>query len=102
MKIFSPEERAVYLATRNRKLLIVVDYRHTQEAREEMIHFVFFGGILTQSEVIKIVLQIEEIKAYKFCNLDEINKFTGESIGQRIERAMKAINSDGCIYQDSK
>lgn len=160
MKLFSLDERAQYLAKRNRKLmsstvvfpdelgnvlvlettykenwevpgggieenespleaairetkeelglelkdprLVGVDYRHTQIEKEEMLHFVFLGGVLSEADKRKIKLQADEIKAYEFVNHKEVYKLCGSNIGSRVERALKAINSGSCIYWDSR
>ncbi|HEY4504319.1 MAG TPA: NUDIX domain-containing protein [Candidatus Paceibacterota bacterium] len=80
--------------------LIVVDYRHTQAGKEEMLHFVFFGGILTDIEKSKIKLQADELKAHRFVNIEEVYKLCGIGIGQRVERALEAIRSNTAIYWD--
>jgi len=82
--------------------LIGVDYRHTQSGKEEMLHFVFFGGVLDQAKISQIKLQPEELKAYKFVDLAEVYKLCGPKIGPRVERAIRVIKSGTCIYWDSK
>lgn len=160
MKTFTPQERAQYLAARNRKLMsstmifldaegqvlilettyktnwevpgggveknespiqaairetkeelgititnpkfLGVDYRHTQEEKEEMMHFVFFGGVLTHNQIADIILQEDEVKRFKFANLEEVKQLCGTRIGPRVERALTAISTSSCIYHDSE
>ncbi|OHB17750.1 MAG: hypothetical protein A2749_01790 [Parcubacteria group bacterium RIFCSPHIGHO2_01_FULL_45_26] len=79
-----------------------VDYRHTQKGKEEMLHFVFFGGVLDKSKINQIKLQPEELKAYKFVDLEEVYKICGPNIGPRVGRALGAIRTSSSIYWDSK
>src|SRR3989338_3901220 len=82
--------------------LVAVDYRHTQVGKEEMLHFVFFGGILSKTESNMIKLQADELSAYKFVNLKEVYSLCGPGIGSRVERAIEALKSNTCIYWDSR
>ena len=82
--------------------LVGVDYRHTQGGKEEMLHFVFFGGVLADTEIRKIKLQSDELKACRFVNIEEVHSLCGSGIGSRVSRGLEAISSNICIYWDLK
>ncbi|MEK7535945.1 MAG: NUDIX hydrolase [Patescibacteria group bacterium] len=87
--------------TINRPDLLGVDYRHTSTEREEMMHFTFLGGVLSQKMIDKIVLQQDEIESFKFVSRHELEALTGSRVSARVARALTAIKSSSCVYWDS-
>lgn len=87
------------------KQMLVCDYWYPTEGREDNIHFIFFGGILDDSEIDKIQLSKEEISKYEFIpfETDKDRERIGSRprVGPRVLQALQALDIGESFYLEN-
>lgn len=78
--------------------LLCVDYRTALDRGEESIQFIFHGGVLSAERIEAIVLQEDELDAFKFVDpAGDISELrTG--LRRRLPQCIEAIRSSTTIY----
>ncbi len=82
--------------------LLCVDYETKDRRGAESLKFIFDGGIVTQAQIAKIILQEDELSAYTFAPfadaLEKLNAFSS----RRTERALTARKNGGTVYLENQ
>lgn len=76
---------------------IGVDYQKKEEYSESL-HFMFYGGALSNKQIEKIKLQLSELSEYKFVEISEATKMLSANLGKRVENCLEAIDKHKAIY----
>ncbi|WP_067469752.1 NUDIX domain-containing protein [Nocardia amamiensis] len=74
--------------------LLVVDYVRPQDGRPEGVVFVFDGGVLTETDVSRMVLNPIEIISAGFYSLAEVAKLVKPLLADRLSAALEATRED--------
>jgi 8-oxo-dGTP diphosphatase len=80
--------------------LLCIEYRSTAPPKTESLQFVFYGGVLTTSQIQQIRLPPDEIKVYEFISINEAKNKLGELSAQRIQWAWKALHDQRTVYAE--
>ena len=83
--------------------LLVVDWSPPRGRRPtDIMAFVFDGGVLSPGEIERIVLQVEELRSYRFCRVDdEVNETAGllpPILTKRVAAAVRARATGQTVY----
>ena len=78
------------------KQLLLIQYIK-RDGLKDYLHFIFYGGVITDKTIQKVVLQAEEIVEYGFFNMKQVRKLINPRNQKRIKYMMKAI-SEKRIY----
>ncbi len=66
----------------------------------DSIQCTFYGGILTEGQTSKIILQKEELEEYKFCSIEEALKLLRPRLSYRIRASLDAITKSIPVYTE--
>ncbi|KZM68169.1 hypothetical protein AWN90_09520 [Nocardia terpenica] len=77
--------------------LLVVDYVRPQDSRPEGVIFVFDGGVLTETDVAKMVLAEGEIESAGFYSLDQAETRVKPLLADRLTTALLAVEHGGPV-----
>ena len=64
------------------------------------MHFIFDGGILTDTQITNIKIQANELSKYRFVELEEAIQLLGEDLGPRVANAVKVKQEGTCSYAE--
>jgi 8-oxo-dGTP pyrophosphatase MutT (NUDIX family) len=78
--------------------LLSLDYR--QQENDEVLHFVFDGGILTEVQIEQIRLPTAELSEFRFVVRDQLSEVLTVRLASRLERAFVALEAGGMEYLD--
>ena len=81
--------------------LLCVDYTHAQPERTESLMFIFWGGVLTESEIASIRLPMDELSEYRFVEADEISMLLTATLANRVQKSLEMIHGHGEFYMES-
>lgn len=85
----------------NIERFLCVNYISVALKKDEFIVFIFYGGILTPSQIKNIKLPEKEISEYKFLKTEEALSLLSEGMRQRIPKCLKAIKNITSIYLEN-
>jgi ADP-ribose pyrophosphatase YjhB (NUDIX family) len=77
--------------------LLCVRYKPATDGWDGLL-FVFDGGVLDANEIQKIVLQEEELDAYKFVPLEEASQLVSKGTFAALTAAKQALKNKSIIY----
>ncbi len=80
------------------RFLSVAYYRNAGTEKGEGLQFMFYGGILDDDMVAHIILQKEELSAYKFVSIDDALQLLGKGLAVRLPFCINAINQEKPVY----
>lgn len=80
---------------------VCVDYVSGDGLALERFHFVFFGGVLNESEIGKIEVQSEELDGFKFVTAAEALGLLAPSMSRRLPHCLEAIKKEKIIYLEN-
>jgi len=69
--------------------------------RPEKIVFVFYGGILSETQIKNIKIQKDEIDEYRFVKPEETEPFLGERRFQRTLKCLEALKNNTVAYLEN-
>ncbi len=79
--------------------LLVVDYKSATVERPVCVQFVFDGGILTEQQLDSVVLQADEIEAWRMTPKHEaVTMVQTGGPASRLTRALAALHSGEAAY----
>jgi 8-oxo-dGTP diphosphatase len=73
---------------------------HSQQDDDEVLHFVFDGGVLTSVQIEQIRLPKAELSEYRFVARDKLAEVLPVRMANRLERAFVALETGGMQYLD--
>jgi len=82
--------------------LLCIEYQSLQGAKTESLHFIFYGGVLSERQVQQIKLPTDELSDLRFCKLDEAMKLLSPRLGERLVFALAALEQRRTIYVEDK
>lgn len=82
--------------------LLSVGYLRSHNDRGDSIRFIFWGGVLEDSTIARIMLQESELSEYRFVNLDEAAKLVRPSLHAQLAQSLTNVTalSNGVISQN--
>ena len=78
--------------------LLCTEYQSAQETRPQSVHFVFYGGLLSQRQIQQIQLPAGELSEFRFCHWDEAERMLCSWLAERLTFALKALEQRTTIY----
>ena len=82
--------------------LLCVDYTGETDTRTESLHFIFYGGIMTTTDIAAIRLPLEELSEFRFLPPPEAMSRLGKRLRLRVHHALKAIDSGQTCYLEEQ
>ncbi len=80
--------------------LLCVDYIEDRE-KGENIQFVFYGGILSQEDILKIKLQSDELESYQFLEPGDAVPLLGVRLAKRFPACLSALKNNTVLYLEN-
>lgn len=78
-----------------------VDYVFNHDERGERLLFIFFGGVLNDSEIKNIKLDGKEIIDYKFIKIEEATAYLNPLATTRTIKSFEALKDGKVIYLEN-
>lgn len=78
--------------------LVCIDYKKTKGYNLENLQFIFYGGILSDKEMVKINLENKELKGYKFISVNDNLNLLRPNLRKRLPNCLKAIKTNSVFY----
>jgi ADP-ribose pyrophosphatase YjhB (NUDIX family) len=82
--------------------LLCIDYMSPKDSglstKDENIQFIFYGGVLSDEEIIRIKIPKEEIGDFKFFSKEESLKQVGEKLANRLPACYEAMDIKISVY----
>lgn len=79
------------------KQLLLIQYIK-RDGLKDYLHFIFYGGIISDKTIQKIVLQAEEIGEYGFFNIGKVYKLVSPRNQRRMRYILMAISEKRIYY----
>lgn len=80
---------------------LCVDYKVDISGKGECLQFIFFGGILNQSQISNIQLDKKEIIDYKFVKFNEALLLLSEGLRMRLPKCLDALKENTSVYLEN-
>ncbi len=78
--------------------LLCVEYHSDDIRQTESVQFVFYGGVLEESQVPSITLQITELSEYRFAPCEEALHLLSCKLAKRLPYCIQALEKNTTIY----
>jgi 8-oxo-dGTP pyrophosphatase MutT (NUDIX family) len=78
--------------------LLCLEYRNQEERSSENLHFVFFGGVLSEKQIAEIKLPKAELAEYEFLPSEKAGHKLHPNVHRRVVAALKALKGQGAVY----
>lgn len=82
--------------------LLCLEYQSAHSRGTESLQFIFYGGLLNESEIASIRLPADELSAYRFCPRAEALSLLVPKLAKRTEFALRALEENTVIYLEDK
>ena len=86
----------------NQLALRLIDYCYRPIEQNESYQFIFSGDILTEAQIAAIKLPPEELKAFIFVKVEEIENYISNHGFERIRKALEALKNNTCYYHENQ
>ncbi|MBU6427215.1 NUDIX hydrolase [Patescibacteria group bacterium] len=81
---------------------LCVDYSPREsDEKNESLRFIFYAGVLTDSEISNIKLDNKELVEFRFAPVSEAEKLLGHKLARRLPKCMDAIKTGTSIYLEN-
>ena len=80
------------------RFLCVDYYRNLGNEKGESLQFMFYGGILSESQISNIKIPREEIGGYKFMHIENVLPLFSNGLQKRMPKCLEAIKSKISFY----
>jgi len=81
--------------------LVCVDYVSKEGEKDDNLQFLFYGGKLSEKQIISIQLPADELAEYKFLPIDEALKLVSDKFKRRLPPSMDAVKSNSAVYLEN-
>ena len=81
--------------------LLCVDYMSRDNEKNESVHFIFYGGMLTPQRIGAIHLPAEELSEYRFAPLEEALSLLSPRLARRIPACLQALKANTTAYLEN-
>ena len=78
--------------------LLCIEYLSASTPQTESVHFVFYGGILTMTQIQQIVLPPSELSNCHFSPIEEALTLLGSRLARRVPHCLQALQEECIIY----
>ena len=78
--------------------LLCLEYVSGDEVKGDALMFIFDGGIFSNAQVERIVLQKEELSMFRFMPLNETQSLLPAKAVERVRQAVRAMNQGEVVY----
>jgi ADP-ribose pyrophosphatase YjhB (NUDIX family) len=78
--------------------LLCVEYLSKDLQQTECVQFAFYGGILSEAQIMAIALPEEELCEYRFVPLEEAITLLSRKLARRLPYCLEALTGDGTMY----
>ena len=77
---------------------------HTPRKKEndDVIHFYFYGGVLSNEQASQITLQADELLEYAFVRPDEVSEISTASFVSHLSKMLVAIKTKSAIFVENR
>ena len=83
--------------------LLCVEYLSDDTQQTESVQFVFYGGLITESQISSILLPKPELKEYRFSTHEEALQLLSCKLARRLPYCFQALEEDTTFYlEDGK
>ena len=82
--------------------LRLIDHCYRPIEKNESYQFIFSGGILNEAQVAAIKLAPEELKAYMFVKVENLESYISNHSFERISKALEALKNNTCYYHENQ
>ncbi|HEY0908207.1 MAG TPA: NUDIX hydrolase [Candidatus Paceibacterota bacterium] len=82
------------------KLAYIV-YTAPEGIKTEAFQFLFFGGILNDTQISKIKLQEDELDEFRFVSENEVVDLLASGLKERVPECLSAIKNNTVAYKES-
>jgi ADP-ribose pyrophosphatase YjhB (NUDIX family) len=95
------EELGLNIAKDNFRLL-AIDYMHISAERPESLQFIFYGGVLNQEQIDRMIVPKKELSEYKFVEINQISAYFVERLWKRVRKAIKNIGKNAVYLENGE
>jgi phosphoribosylglycinamide formyltransferase 1 len=81
--------------------LLVVDYQHPEPDRTESVMFVFDGGVIGEEATSRVVLQEQELRSWRFIDVETLKSTASSRLGRRLLHVLKAVADGQTLYLEN-
>jgi ADP-ribose pyrophosphatase YjhB (NUDIX family) len=84
--------------------LLCIEYKTVKQVQgtyRENLQFIFYGGVLTSSQIQQIRLPAQELTAYNFCPLGRLSDYLSPRLAHRLTCASEALAQNRLIYLEN-
>ncbi len=78
--------------------LLCVEYLSKSAQQTESVHFVFYGGILTTTQIQQVVLSDAELSEYRFSPIEEALTLLNSRLARRVPHCLQALQERRFVY----
>jgi 8-oxo-dGTP pyrophosphatase MutT (NUDIX family) len=78
--------------------LLCIEYQSPGRTKPQSVHFVFYGGVLSQRQIGHIELPEDELSEFRFSRWDEARQLLCLRLVQRLSFALNALEQRRIIY----
>jgi len=81
---------------------LVIDYNGETDDRTESLMFIFYGGILTSSDIESVQLDHDELTGFRFFDADTLPVEMDDILRNRVLKAWRQIERGNGIYLENQ
>jgi 8-oxo-dGTP diphosphatase len=78
--------------------LLCIECQSPGRTRPQSVHFVFYGGVLSERQMRRIQLPEDELSAFRFSDWDQARDLLCTRLVQRLTFALRALGQGSIIY----
>ena len=67
---------------------------------DEIVRFIFWGGVLRQDQIGAIELQAEELSEFGFFDIADAQALTSPALGRQLAEILDALEGDRTVYTE--
>jgi 8-oxo-dGTP diphosphatase len=82
--------------------LVAVYYAHQREGHSDSLKFIFYGGVLSETQIAAITLPADELEKYAFVPAEEAVKLLSPSLQKSIPQSLEAVRNNTVAYIEAQ
>jgi ADP-ribose pyrophosphatase YjhB (NUDIX family) len=83
------------------KRLLCVEYHSEDTQQTESVQFVFYGGVLEESQLASIILPSAELSEYRFAPREEAIQLLSCKLAKRLPYCLQALKENTTLYLEN-
>lgn len=80
--------------------LLSIDYNVKPVLNNEVLRFIFWGGVMTQGQIDTIVLQEEELSEFGFFDIEDARALVSPALGHQLAEIIAMLGGDTTVYTE--